>query len=93
MYYVYILSNWNNSVLYVGVTNDLPRRVYEHKNHLAEGFTDKYNVCKLVCYEATSDVKAALAREKQIKNWRRDKKVRLIQEQNPDWNDLSDGWF
>ena len=84
-YYVYILSNWNNNVLYVGVTNDLARRVYEHKNHLVEGFTSKYNVTKIVYYEVTDDIKAAIAREKQLKNWNRSKKEKLIETVIKEW--------
>lgn len=87
-YYVYILSNWNNNVLYVGVTNDLARRVYEHKNHLVEGFTSKYNVTKLVYYEVTDDIKEAIAREKQLKNWNRTKKENLIETVNKEWIEL-----
>lgn len=87
-YYVYILSNWNNNVLYVGVTNDLARRVYEHKNHLVEGFTSKYNVTKIVYYEVTDDIKAAIAREKQLKNWNRSKKEKLIETVNKEWIEL-----
>ena len=71
MYYVYILTNWNNKVMYVGVTNDLERRLYEHKNKLADGFTKKYNVTKLVYFDYTNDVKSAIEREKQIKGWTR----------------------
>ncbi|MCL1876742.1 GIY-YIG nuclease family protein [Candidatus Saccharibacteria bacterium] len=89
-YYIYILSNWNNKVLYIGATNNLLRRIYEHKNHLIEGFTDKYNCDKLVYYEVTSDVNSAIAREKQLKNWRRDKKDCLINLKNHGWRDLSD---
>ena len=74
-YYVYLLTNWNNKVMYIGVTSNLERRVYEHKNKLVEGFTQKYNVNKLVCFESTNDVLAAIEREKQIKKWRREKKV------------------
>ena len=91
-YYVYMLSNWNNKVLYIGVTNNLQKRVYEHKHHLVEGFTDKYNVTKLVYFEETSDVHAAIEREKQLKKWRREKKNQLIESMNPHWNDLSEGW-
>ena len=87
-YYVYILSNTNNQVLYTGVTNHLIRRVYEHKNHAVDGFTQKYNVTKLVYFEQGSDVEAAIAREKQIKRWRREKKNYLINQFNPDWRDL-----
>jgi len=89
-YYVYLLSNWNNRVLYVGVTNDLERRVYEHREKLIEGFTRKYNVTKLVYFEETPDVLAAIAREKEIKKWRREKKNRLLNMMNPEWRDLAE---
>ena len=89
-YYVYILANWNNKVVYVGVTNNLQRRIYEHKNKLVDGFTTKYNVSKLVYVEQTSDVVAAIGREKQLKGWRRTKKNELIQSLNPTWRDLSE---
>ncbi len=87
-YYVYILTNWNNKVLYTGITNNLKRRVYEHKNHLADGFTEKYNATKLVYFDYTTDVKSAIAREKQIKGWTRQKKNELINGFNPEWKDL-----
>lgn len=88
-YYVYILTNQMGSVLYTGVTSDLVRRVYEHKNHLDQsGFTSKYNVTKLVYFEKTSDVKAAIEREKQIKSWKRQRKIALIMESNPRMIDL-----
>jgi len=67
-YYVYLLTNWNNRVIYAGVTNDLERRIYEHKNKLIKGFTEKYNICKLVYFEQTNDIESAIAREKEIKN-------------------------
>ena len=89
MYYVYMLSNWNNSVLYIGVTNNLERRLYEHQHKLIEGFTEKYNVDKLVYVETTGDVKAAIAREKQLKGWSRAKKNALVAGMNPEWKDLS----
>ena len=90
-YYVYILTNKHHTVLYTGVTNDLIRRVYEHKNHLDKGsFTAKYKVTKLVYFEDTSDVRAALEREKQIKSWSRDRKTDLIFQMNPHWVDLYD---
>ena len=92
MYYVYILASWDDSVLYIGVTNNLLRRLYEHRNHLVPGFTTKYNVHKLVYYEETTDVKAALEREKQLKKWRREKINALIRAANPDWIDLSAAW-
>ena len=91
-YYVYIMSN-NTRTLYTGVTNDLIRRVYEHKNKLVPGFTQKYKLDRLVYYESTGDVRAALQREKQIKGWVRAKKVGLIISKNPAWRDLSVGWY
>ena len=93
MYYVYILSNWNNQVIYTGVTNNLERRVYEHRNKMVDGFTKQYNIDKLVYFEQTTDVKAALEREKQIKGLRREKKNSLVNSINPDWSDLSSGWY
>jgi len=86
-----MLTNWNNRVMYVGVTNDLRRRLYEHQNKLVEGFTGKYNVTKLVYYETINDIIAALTREKEIKKWRREKKNNLVVAVNPEWNDLSKG--
>ena len=91
-YYVYLLTNWNNQVIYVGVTNNLERRIYEHRNKLVDGFTKKYNVEKLVYFETASDVLAAIEREKQIKKWRREKKNQLVIEMNPEWKDLSLEW-
>ncbi len=88
-YYVYILTNKSNKVLYVGVTNDLVRRMFEHKNKLIEGFTKRYNLVKLVYYEATNDINSAIKREKQLKNWHRDWKINLITQSNPDWEDLT----
>jgi putative endonuclease len=87
-YFVYILTTNKNTVLYTGVTNDLIRRIYEHKNNLIDGFTKKYNVPKLVYYETGEDVISAIEREKQIKSWKRDKKVFLINAFNPDWHYL-----
>lgn len=92
MYYVYILTNWSNKVLYTGVTNNLERRLYEHRNKSVKGFTEKYNVNKLVYFDSTTDVKAAIAREKQIKGWTRNKKNALIESINPQWNDVSENW-
>ena len=91
-YYVYILTNGKRT-LYVGVTNDLIRRVYEHKRKQVEGFTKKYNLTFLAYYEETADVMAAIEREKQIKGWRRNKKVDLIESLNPKWKDLSVEWY
>ena len=88
-YYVYVLSNKYNNVIYVGVTNNLTRRVYEHKNKLVEGFTKKYNVDKLVYYEYTNSIEAAIKREKEIKKWRREKKNKLIESMNPEWSSTS----
>ena len=89
VYYVYILSSATNYTIYIGVTNDLVRRVYEHKNDLApESFTSRYGVHKLVYFEQTTDVRAALEREKQLKGWRRSKKNELVNGMNPQWRDL-----
>ena len=82
-----------SGTLYTGITNDLKRRVYQHKHKLIEGFTSKYDVTRLVHYEVTDSVQAALAREKEIKAWRRSKKIDLIKSSNPTWRDLSDGWY
>jgi putative endonuclease len=91
-YHVYIMSSLSGT-LYTGMTNDLKRRVYQHKHKLIEGFTSKYDVTRLVHYEVTDSVQAALAREKEIKAWRRSKKIDLIKSSNPTWRDLSDGWY
>jgi len=89
-YYVYILTNKSNKVLYIGVTNDLEHRMYEHKNKIIDGFTKKYNLTKLVYYEATTDVRSAIEREKQLKNWHREWKMNLVKEFNPEWKDLGE---
>lgn len=89
-YYVYILTNNSGNVMYVGVTNDLTRRLYEHQNALAPGFTQKYNVKKLVYFEETNSIEVAIMREKEIKKWRREKKNRLVETLNPEWKDLGD---
>ncbi len=91
-YYVYIMANVART-LYVGVTNDLVRRVFEHKNRLVPGFTSRYGLGALVHFETTDDVTAAIAREKQIKGWLRSRKVALIESENSEWKDLSTGWF
>lgn len=88
MCYVYILTNWNNKVLYTGVTNNLQRRVYEHKNKLIEGFTKKYNIFKLIYFEETNDIVSAIQREKQIKRFMRSKKNELISLKNPEWTEI-----
>ena len=90
-YYVYIMTN-RSQTLYTGVTNNLKRRMYEHKHHLVAGFTSKYQITRLVYFEETFDVYAAIAREKQIKSWLREKKIALIESMNPDWRDLSEEW-
>ena len=88
-YYVYILSNSHKNVIYTGVTNNLVKRVYEHKNHLDKSsFTSRYNVENLVYFEATTDIDAAIEREKQIKGWNRKRKEKLIEAKNPNWDDL-----
>ena len=90
MYYVYILTNKNNTVLYIGVTNDLSRRMYEHQNEQIEGFTKRYHLHKLVFFEEFSDINDAIACEKRLKRWTRAKKNALIESQNPNWKDLSE---
>ena len=90
-YYVYIMTSNRNGTLYIGVTNNLPQRIWEHKNDVHEEFTKKYGVHRLVWYEATTDVAAAIQREKQMKKWRRQWKINLIEEENPNWDDLYEG--
>jgi putative endonuclease len=87
-YFVYLLASRRNGTLYVGVTNDLAKRVWQHKQGMIEGFTEKYGVKTLVWYEQTDSVEAAIVREKQIKKWNRDWKVKLIEKRNPQWKDL-----
>ena len=91
MYYVYIMASKRNGTLYIGVTKDLIKRVYEHKNNLVDGFAKKYGVHQLVYYEQTEDIKSAIEREKRLKTWHRQWKLRLIEEANPDWKDLYEG--
>jgi len=91
--YIYILTNKNNTVLYVGVTSDLTKRIYEHRNKLVPGFTSKYNLHKLVYFEDSDDIMNAIIREKQIKGWLRAKKISLIENDNPHWADLSESLF
>jgi len=91
-YYVYIMTNGVRT-LYIGVTNDLTRRVYEHQHKLLVGFTKKYNVTMLAHYEVTTDIQSAIAREKQLKGWRRSKKIDLVTSSNPTWVDLSLDWY
>jgi putative endonuclease len=87
-YYVYILTSGRRGTLYVGVSNDLIRRVYEHRNHLIGGFTAKYRVTRLVYFEAHDEVEQAILREKRLKRWRRAWKIELIERENKDWHDL-----
>lgn len=88
MYYTYILANKKHGTLYIGVTNDLVRRIVEHKEGTIKGFTKQYDVSKLVYFEAFDDAEPAIAREKKLKHWKRQWKINLIEEQNPDWEDL-----
>lgn len=92
-YYVYFITNWTGERLYIGVTNNLARRVYEHKTKAVKGFTNIYNCHKLVYFEHTTDVNAAIAREKQLKGFRREKKDKLVIGVNPDWKDLAEDWY
>jgi len=87
-YYVYILTN-NSKTLYIGLTNNLPRRIYEHRNKLIGGFTKKYNLNTLVYFEIYNSIETAIRREKQLKNWHRQWKINLVESVNPEWNDLS----
>jgi putative endonuclease len=91
-YYVYIMSNQSRT-LYTGVTSNIQRRVWQHKSGEIDGFTHRYRIGSLVCVECFGEIHAAIAREKQIKRWRREKKLMLISQQNPDWHDLSEGWY
>lgn len=90
-YYVYIVSS-NSKRIYIGVTNDLERRLYEHKNKIIKGFTSRYNMDKLVYYEIFTSPQQAITRETQLKGWLREKKITLIKTMNPDWKDLSESW-
>jgi putative endonuclease len=92
-YYVYILASKKNGTLYIGMTNNLQKRLSEHKNKIVPGFSQKYNIDKLVYFEITSDVKSAIAREKQLKKWNRKWKLELIEKSNPQWKDLSEDWI
>ena len=88
IYAVYILTNYNETTFYIGVTGNLPKRIWEHKNKFVKGFTEKYNVNKLVYYEITDNVETALNREKQLKRWHREWKINLIKSMNPEFKDL-----
>ncbi len=92
-YYVYIITNRKEGVLYIGVTNNLERRIFEHKNKLVDGFSKKYNLDKLVYFEVFKNITDAIKREKNLKKWKRQWKINLIINQNSDWKDLSKDWF
>jgi len=92
-FYVYVLTNSSRRSLYIGFTSALKKRIFEHKHHLLPGFTDDYNVTRLVYFERYKMAARAIAREKQLKRWRRAKKTWLIERENPSWRDLSAGWF
>jgi putative endonuclease len=92
-YFVYMMTNRHRSSLYTGVTRDLQGRIYKHKSHILPGFTSRYGVDSLVYFEETGDILAAIGREKEIKGWTRAKKIALIESTNPEWRDLSEGWF
>ncbi|WP_310377332.1 GIY-YIG nuclease family protein [Flavobacterium sp.] len=92
-YYIYILASQKNGTLYIGVTNDLERRVLEHKQKANEGFTSKYNINMLVYFESFQYINDAILREKRLKKWNRQWKINLIEEENKEWNDLSEDWY
>ena len=92
IYAVYIMTNYSETSLYIGVTSNLQKRVWEHKNKITEGFTKKYNIDKLVYYETTNSIESAISREKQLKRWHRQWKINLIKQMNPDFKDLSLDW-
>ncbi len=92
-YYIYILASKKNGTLYIGVTNDLERRVLEHKQKINEGFTSKYEVTRLVYFESFQYINDAILREKRLKQWNRQWKINLIEEENKEWNDLSEDWY
>ncbi len=92
-YYIYIMASRKKGSLYVGITSDLLKRVYEHKEEYIDGFSKRYNTKKLVYFEVSSNPNSAIKREKILKKWKRQWKINLIEEENADWRDLSDGWF
>lgn len=92
-YYIYILASQKNGTLYIGVTNDLERRILEHKQKINEGFTSKYDVIRLVYFESFQYINDAILREKRLKKWNRQWKINLIEEENKEWNDLSEDWY
>lgn len=92
-YFIYILASRKNGTLYIGITNNLQKRIYEHKNELLEGFTKKYGVKRLVYFEQTNDIQSAIQREKNLKKWKREWKINLIEMSNPEWKDLAVDWY
>ena len=92
-YYLYIITNKKDGVLYIGVTNNLERRIFEHKNKLIKGFSSRYNLNKLIYFETFQSINEAIIREKNMKKWKREWKTKVIVEKNPNWNDLSNNWF
>jgi len=92
-FYVYIITNKNNTTLYIGITDNLKRRIYEHKNKMVDGFSKRYNLKKLVYFEETPDVRVVISREKQLKNWHKEWKLNLIKKNNPTFKDLAADWF
>ncbi len=92
-YFVYIMASNKNGTLYIGVTSDLKKRIYEHKNDLVPGFTNRYKVHNLVYFEVINDIREALLREKRLKKWKREWKIKLIEKNNPSWKDLYEGLF
>lgn len=92
-YYIYILASQKNGTLYIGVTNDLERRVLEHKQKVNEGFSSRYNINRLVYFESFQYINDAILREKRLKKWNRQWKINLIEEENKEWNDLSEDWY
>lgn len=89
-FFVYMMASQKNGTLYIGVTSDLKKRVWEHKNSVVEGFTEKYEAHRLVWYEAHGNAESAITKEKQMKEWKRDWKIKRVEEENPNWNDLYD---
>jgi putative endonuclease len=92
-YFVYIITNKKDGVLYIGITNNIERRMFEHKNKLNKGFSKKYNLNKLMYFEVFKEINDAIKREKNIKKWKREWKINLINKENPEWNDLSMNWY
>ena len=92
-YFLYIITNKNEGVLYIGITNNLERRIFEHKNKLVKGFSSRYNLDKLIYFESFQYINEAIKREKNMKKWKREWKINLIVENNPNWKNLAENWF